>query len=302
MCGVILCIFWLHVWLAEQWRHLTGRKQCLRPQLPTPGVRPAPARRSGGKRKPRSALDQVLALHFAGLSIRQIKLEYDRLSASIGETISIGTVHKWLQLFASDMRAVQLATKHVVPKHMPANRCWGVEATGKKDATSKLHTVLGIIDCGTRLCIALKSMADESSAAFLQEVRTAIALFGKPKWIRTDNGSVFRSREFRNGPKALGIRKRFSAPGKPWQNGRIERLFLTLKQELNRLIPMTGNDLDMLLDQFRYWYNEVRPHQHLFGWTPMEAWRGANPYAAALKATILYQSWGGLLLGFIQRR
>lgn len=60
---------------------------------------------------------------------------------------------------------------------------------------------------------------------------------------------------------------------KPWQHGRIERLFLTPKQKLNLLVRSKGLALDALLTEFRYFYNHVRPHQHLPGWTPYEAWR-----------------------------
>ncbi|MFZ6747330.1 integrase core domain-containing protein [Undibacterium sp. JH2W] len=36
------------------------------------------------------------------------------------------------------------------------------------------------------------------------------------------------------------MHQEFSAPGKPWQNGRIERLFLTLKEKLNLTTPVNG--------------------------------------------------------------
>ncbi|MES2071910.1 MAG: integrase core domain-containing protein [Pseudomonadota bacterium] len=45
-----------------------------------------------------------------------------------------------------------------------------------------------------------------------------------------DIALVFRSAVFRRALAAIGIRHEFSEPGKPWQNGCIERFFLTLKQ------------------------------------------------------------------------
>lgn len=97
--------------------------------------------------------------------------------------------------------------------------------------------------------------------------------------------------------RELGIKHRFIERGKPWQNGRIERLFLSMKQKLNLLVPERPVDLDVLLAQFRHWYNENRPHQHLFGWTPMEAWRA--PYLRLPKAVMRYQGWNGLLNRFV---
>ncbi|MFZ6756049.1 integrase core domain-containing protein [Undibacterium sp. Ji50W] len=60
--------------------------------------------------------------------------------------------------------------------------------------------------------------------------------------------------------KELGIHQEFSKPGKPWQKGRIERFFLTLKQKLNMTIPVNGLMLDNLLRDFTTWYNVIRPH------------------------------------------
>jgi putative transposase len=76
-------------------------------------------------------------------------------------------------------------------------------------------------------------------------------------------------------------------------------LFLTLKQKLNMLVPERPQDLDSLLAVFRQWYNEIRPHQHLFGWTPMEAWCGINPYLTPPKAFVPYRGWNGHLTGFV---
>ena len=56
-----------------------------------------------------------------------------------------------------------------------------------------------------------------------------------------------------------------------------------------------------LLAQFRFWYNAVRPHQHLGGLTPEEVWRGIDPYARAPKAVHLFEAWGGLLRGYYLR-
>ncbi|MBA3774296.1 MAG: transposase [Ramlibacter sp.] len=101
---------------------------------------------------------------------------------------------------------------------------------------------------------------------------------------------------------AAGIRHEFTQPGKPWQNGRIERFFLTLKQKLNAIVPEDRQALNGLLSEFAFWYNEVRPHQHLHGLTPAEAWRGIDPYRSAPKAVMQFEGWDGFLRGFYMRR
>ncbi|OGS97669.1 MAG: hypothetical protein A3H31_12150 [Gallionellales bacterium RIFCSPLOWO2_02_FULL_57_47] len=84
---------------------------------------------------------------------------------------------------------------------------------------------------------------------------------------------------FRRGLKLLGIRHQLTDPGCPWQNGRIERLFGTLKEKLDQWQVPNIAQLNCDLSTFRYWYNHVRPHQNHDGRTPAEAWSGVDPYA-----------------------
>ncbi|MES2351275.1 MAG: integrase core domain-containing protein [Pseudomonadota bacterium] len=127
----------------------------------------------------------------------------------------------------------------------------------------------------------------------------AVRLFGRPDMIRTDNGSVFTSEAFCAGLAAAGIRHKRIDIGKPWQNGRIERLFGTFKEKLNQILVANSAALDARLDEFSFWYNVVRPNQHLFGLTPMESWRGIDPYRNAPKAVRRYSGWNGVLRGVL---
>lgn len=79
--------------------------------------------------------------------------------------------------------------------------------------------------------------------------------------------------------RLLNIRHQKSELHCPWQNGRIERLFGTLKQKLDRISVSGIIDLNTALCEFRFWYNAVGPHQHLFGRTPAEVWAGRDVYA-----------------------
>jgi Integrase core domain len=66
----------------------------------------------------------------------------------------------------------------------------------------------------------------------------------------------------------LGIRLERIAPGHPEQNGRHERMHLTLKQEATR--PAAHNVLQqqMRFDTFVHRFNHERPHQALDMATP----------------------------------
>ena len=121
--------------------------------------------------------------------------------------------------------------------------------------------------------------------------------------IRTDNEAIFTSRLFGFVLRQLGIRHRRSAPHAPWQNGRIERLFGSLKRVIDPMTLASGEALQSVLTAFAIWYNGVRPHPHLQGRTPLEAWHHIDPYAAPVAAPLLFNALGGRLTGiYLPRR
>jgi transposase InsO family protein len=177
------------------------------------------------------------------------------------------------------------------------NRVWGVDGTGKLDQHGRQHFLLGIIDHGTRRCLDLQALKDKASITILRTLLDAIERFGKPKAIRTDNEAIFRSLMFRFVLWKLDIEHQRTDLHCPWQNGRIERFFGTLKAKLDHLIVTDRNALNEALAIFRYWYNQVRPHQHLQGRTPHEAWHGIDVYRCRIRRRVEYEAWDGLLQG-----
>jgi len=94
--------------------------------------------------------------------------------------------------------------------------------------------------------------------------------FGLPWAIRTDNGVPFASPNALYGLSKLsvwwlrlGIRIKRIKPGHPEQNGRHERMHLTLKKEATK--PAAHNFLQQQgkFDDFLDRYNHDRPHQAL---------------------------------------
>lgn len=192
--------------------------------------------------------------------------------------------------------------KHRIPPGMNNNAVWAIDMTGKTDATGHTHMILGLIDHGSRALLALAALPNKTTWMLLGHLCLTIAKHGKPRALRSDNEAVFTSRLMRAALACFGIRQQLTTPGCPWQNGRIERLFLTLKQKLNHL-EVSGRDaLNIALGQFCFYYNAVRPHQHLNGRTPAEAWSGLQNFKMAVKQEHGFEAWGGLLCGFYLRR
>jgi transposase InsO family protein len=166
------------------------------------------------------------------------------------------------------------------------NQVWGINGTGKTDTSGTTHFLLGILDHGTRRCLSLRALRDKASITLLRALLDAVERYGAPKAIRTDNEVVFQSRLFRLGLKIMGIGHQTIELHCPWQNGRIERFFGTLKSKLNHWAISDRQTLNASLHSFMCWYNHVRPHQHLQGRTRrgME-WGGCLP--ATTQAAIM---------------
>lgn len=114
--------------------------------------------------------------------------------------------------------------------------------------------------------------------------------YGLPKAIRTDNGPPFASVGVGGlSPLAvwwvkLGIRPERIMPGHPEQNGRHERLHLTLKQECCGPPAATSAAQQLSFDAFRQTYNHERPHQALDLQTPAAWYRPSpRPYPPVLE-------------------
>lgn len=43
------------------------------------------------------------------------------------------------------------------------NAVWGIDMTGKRDTTGKLHMIFGAIDHGTRHIVSLRALTNKSS-------------------------------------------------------------------------------------------------------------------------------------------
>lgn len=163
--------------------------------------------------------------------------------------------------------------------------------TGKGDLAGNVYAILGIVDHGSLRLLMLETLKRQNAWTLLGHLFLAIGKYGVPRALRSDNASVFRGKVFRWGCRVAGIRQQFTVPGCPWMNGRIERLFGTLKQKMDRIEVDTRDALAYLLYDFGIWYNAVRPHQNLGGFTPDEAWRGINPFRRAPKSVRWFEAW-----------
>src|SRR3989337_2368710 len=97
--------------------------------------------------------------------------------------------------------------------------------------------------------------------------------------ILTDNGSEFGTRVSKTKQEhplerlliELEIKHRYTRPYKPQTNGKVERLWRTLEDDMLRDTHYdTLEELKAELIQYLYYYNHERPHQGINGDTPID--------------------------------
>lgn len=171
------------------------------------------------------------------------------------------------------------------------NDLWCVDFKGEfKLGSGRYCYPLTVTDHASRfllLCEALESTREDPAiTAFGRLFRER----GLPEAIRSDNGVPFASPNGLFGLSKLsvwwlrlGVEIERIKPGHPQQNGRHERMHLTLKKEATR--PPGTNSLQQQarFDEFIKEFNEERPHEALAMKRPADVYRpSAKPYDGRL--------------------
>ena len=161
------------------------------------------------------------------------------------------------------------------------NDLWTVDFKGWwRTKDSKRCEPLTIRDSLSRFVLEAK-IAPRPDVETVQPIfEDAFRRYGLPKAILSDNGSPFASTRALGGLSrlsaywvALGIAPYRIAPGKPQQNGAHERMHRDMKAELQ---SSPSNDLSgqqESLSEWRFTYNQERPHEALGMRTPAELYR-----------------------------
>ena len=136
-----------------------------------------------------------------------------------------------------------------------------------------------VADCCSRELLGWHlSRSGKSKTAEAALEHALIARFGTlgrveaPFLLRSDNGLVFTSRSYTALVHSYGLRQEFITPHTPQQNGLIERLIRTLKEQcVHRHRFETLQHASRVISDWIDFYNRRRPHQALGMKTPAEA-------------------------------
>lgn len=141
-------------------------------------------------------------------------------------------------------------------------------------------TLALVMDCHTRQVLGWQlsrsGKAATGAAALEQALITrygVLARVPRPFLLRSDNGLVFTSRIYTRLVRSYGLQQEFITPHCPQQNGMVERLIRTLKEQCvhRHRFENQRHAMRVIADWIQF-YNHRRPHQALGMKTPAEAY------------------------------
>jgi putative transposase len=182
------------------------------------------------------------------------------------------------------------------PRPLPAtgvNHVWAYDFIFDSCANGQTLKCLTVIDEYTRECLAIDVAGSIRAARVIEVLTRLVSLHGAPRHLRSDNGPEFVARAIVQWLHTADIETAFIDPGKPWQNGADESFNGKFRNEhLSLQWYRHRVEATVAIEQWRQFFNNVRPHSSLDYRTPTEfkeqikiqsGCLGENPEGAVLQ-------------------
>ena len=159
----------------------------------------------------------------------------------------------------------------ILPKAMRTNQVWTYDFVFDQSLSGKSLKMLTLIDEYTRECLAVEIGVSMTGERVRQILERVCLEKGFPEMIRSDNGSEFIGQAVNGWLAKNRIKPLFIEPGKPWQNGKGESFNGKLRDEcLSREWFSSVKEAQVVIGNWRKFYNQERPHSSLGYLTPSE--------------------------------
>lgn len=244
------------------------------------GCRLVSLNRRSCRYRPKRSAESGLIKQVRALALEHPCFGYRRIAALLrraGTKVNLKRVYRlWKQekLTLPIRRPPKRRAKSVVgilPKAQRANQIWTYDFVFDQSFSGKSLKMLTLIDEYTRECLAVEVGVSITSRRVREILQKVCAAFGKPEQIRSDNGSEFIGKAVGGWLGENNIKPLFIAPGKPWQNGKCESFNGKLRDELlSREWFSSVKEAQVVIEGWRKFYNEGRPHSSLGYLTPLE--------------------------------
>jgi putative transposase len=148
---------------------------------------------------------------------------------------------------------------------------WSMDFMSDSLEDGRTFRVLNVIDDHNRECLLSQGSISFPSQRVIRHLEELIEYYGKPKYIRTDNGPEFISNDYKLWCRKHKILRVYSEPGKPMQNGYVERFNRTFREDVLDIYMFSSlRQFQVVADKIMEDYNDNHPHESLGGQSPRE--------------------------------
>lgn len=151
------------------------------------------------------------------------------------------------------------------------NICWSMDFMTDVLCSGQKFRTLNVIDDYNRQALLIEPAFNLPSSKVTKLVDELAIYRGYPKMIRVDNGPEFIAAHFKQWAVNRGIDILYIQPGKPAQNGLIERFNRTFREDVMDMHWFQSlHEVKKISDNWIKKYNNYRPHDSLQGLSPIQ--------------------------------
>lgn len=144
------------------------------------------------------------------------------------------------------------------------NEVWSIDFMSDSLWDGRKFRVLNIIDDYNREMLAMEADLSLPALRVIRVLEFLLEFRGLPKMIRVDNGPEFISHVLDEWCRKHGVVLVYIQPGKPMQNGYVERCNGSVRKELlNANVFYTLAEVREKIEEWMEDYNHHRPHESL---------------------------------------
>jgi transposase InsO family protein len=209
----------------------------------------------------------------------------DMLGRSDGYSASPGTVLRVIREAGLEVASPPVPAHGVEPKRFERarpNQLWQTDIFTflLKRENRRVYMVV-FLDDHSRYVVGYGIHAAMGGLLVVETLRAAIAAYGAPEEVLTDNGPQYRTwrgkSRFTKEMEKLGIRHILARPKHPQTVGKAERFWGTLWREcVEKAVFIDVEDARKRVGHFIDYYNFQRPHQGIEGMVPADRFFGAQ--------------------------